>query len=94
MDACEVRLSLLKGGMLHPILVLWTPCCVSETLSIFVATLQGLRGCSDHMQAGQKEVLISKLPGFLDGITTSSSGTFWVAVVVPKMDLVRFLSNK
>jgi len=46
------------------------------------------------MQAGQKEVLISKLPGFLDGITTSSEGTFWVAVVVPKMDLVRFLSNK
>ena len=35
MDACEVWLSLLKGGMLHLILVLWTPCCVSETLSIF-----------------------------------------------------------
>ena len=31
------------------------------------------------MQAGQKEVLISKMPGFLDGITTSSTGTFWVA---------------
>ncbi|CAL5229353.1 g12664 [Coccomyxa viridis] len=45
-------------------------------------------------KAGQKEVLISKMPGFLDGITTSSTGTFWVAVVVPKMDLVRYLSNK
>ena len=49
---------------------------------------------SNRMQAGQKEVLISKMPGFLDGITTSSTGTFWVAVVVPKMDLVRWLSNK
>lgn len=39
-------------------------------------------------------MLIKELPGFLDGITTSSEGTFWVACVVSRMDITRFLSNK
>lgn len=46
------------------------------------------------MQAGQREVLVDKLPGFPDGITTSSSGSFWVGLVVPKMPIVAWLESR
>ena len=46
------------------------------------------------LQAGQQEVMIDRLPGFPDGITSTSSGTFWVAIVVPEMGIVKYLSNK
>ena len=38
--------------------------------------------------------MIDRLPGFPDGITATPSGTFWVALVVPEMGIVKHLSNK
>lgn len=48
-------------------------------------------GCA---QAGQREVFMDKLPGFPDGISTSSSGSFWVGLVVPKMPIVAWLESR
>ncbi|CAK0787144.1 hypothetical protein CVIRNUC_010360 [Coccomyxa viridis] len=45
-------------------------------------------------KAGQQEIMIDRLPGFPDGISSTSSGTFWVALVVPEMGIVKHLSNK
>ena len=40
-------------------------------------------------QAGTKDVLIDRLPGFPDNITPSADGNFWLALVVPDAPLVR-----
>lgn len=45
-------------------------------------------------KAGQKEVLVDQLPGFPDGITTSSSGSFWVGLVVPNQPIIAWLENR
>ncbi|BDA50629.1 Adipocyte plasma membrane-associated protein [Coccomyxa sp. Obi] len=45
-------------------------------------------------KAGQREVLVDQLPGFPDGITTSSSGSFWVGLVVPQQPIVAWLENR
>ena len=37
-----------------------------------------------RVQAGRREVLVDRLPGFPDGITRSKDGrSFWVGLVAP-----------
>jgi len=40
-------------------------------------------------QAGTLDTLIDGLPGFPDNINHSSDGSFWLALVVPDVPLVR-----
>ena len=42
-------------------------------------------------QVGQMDTLIDALPGFPDGISRSSDGNFWVAIIVPRLTLVPLL---
>lgn len=37
---------------------------------------------------------MDQLPGFPDGITTSSSGSFWVGLVVPQQPIIAWLENR
>lgn len=46
-------------------------------------------------QAGTREVLIHKLPGFPDGITRTKDGKgFWISLVMPKIILLKALPFK
>ncbi len=38
----------------------------------------------DGPRAGETDIFIDNLPGFPDGVSTGSSGTFWVALVSPR----------
>lgn len=42
-------------------------------------------------QAGTTDLLITHLPGFPDGITSSSDGNFWLSLIAPDQPLIRRL---
>lgn len=45
-------------------------------------------------RAGQVDVLIDNLPGFPDGISTGTDGTFWIALASPRNPIVDAASDK
>ena len=46
-----------------------------------------------QMQAGQREVFMDNLPGYPDGITKGSEGTYWLSLVTLKSPALEFMLN-
>lgn len=42
-------------------------------------------------KAGQKEIFINELPGYPDGISRASDGSFWISIVAPPSPLTTFI---
>lgn len=45
-------------------------------------------------KAGTTDTLIDNLPGFPDGVSRSSTGDFWIAIVAPRSPIVPYLRYK
>ena len=62
--------------------------------SVLVVETMGFRVLQHWLsgpKAGQTDTLIEKLPGFLDGITRSADGNYWLCLVAPLSPLVKLL---